>query len=95
MRRHDEALEAVRKARRLDPLSPPLRFGLTFNRLFAGRYEEAAQSAQATLDLMPEYWMGYYHLGYVRSLQGRAFRRRPSTSRPTSPSKPPGRTAQS
>jgi len=25
MRRHDEALEAVRKARRLDPLSPPLR----------------------------------------------------------------------
>jgi serine/threonine protein kinase/tetratricopeptide (TPR) repeat protein len=71
VRRHDEALEAVRKARRLDPLSPALRFGLTFNRLFAGRYEEAAQSAQATLDLMPEYWMGYYHLGHVRSLQGR------------------------
>jgi serine/threonine protein kinase/tetratricopeptide (TPR) repeat protein len=71
MRRHDEALEAVRKARRLDPLTPALRFGLTFNRLFAGRYEEAVQAAQATLDLMPEYWMGYYHLGYVRSLQGR------------------------
>lgn len=71
MRRHDEALEALRKARRLDPLSLALRFGLTLNRLFAGRYEEAAQSAQATLDLQPDLWMGYYHLGHVRSLQGR------------------------
>jgi tetratricopeptide (TPR) repeat protein len=71
MRRHEEALEAVRKARRLDPLSLALRFGLTLNRLFAGRYEEAAQSAQATLDLQPDHWLGYYHLGHVRSLQGR------------------------
>jgi tetratricopeptide (TPR) repeat protein len=72
MGRHGEALAAIQKARRLDPLSLLLRFGFTANYLFAGRYDEAAESAEATIALQPEHWLGYYHLGNIRSLQRRS-----------------------
>jgi serine/threonine protein kinase/tetratricopeptide (TPR) repeat protein len=69
--RHDEAMASIRKARKLDPLSLPLRFGVASNCIFAGRFDEAAESAEAIISLQPEHWIGHFLLGTVRCLQER------------------------
>jgi serine/threonine protein kinase/tetratricopeptide (TPR) repeat protein len=67
--RHEEALASIKKARRLDPLSLPLHFGVTANLLLAGRYDEAEESARATIALQPGHWLGHYQLGLIQSLR--------------------------
>ena len=42
--RHDEAMASIKKARKLDPLSLPLRFGVASNCIFAGHYDEGAET---------------------------------------------------
>jgi serine/threonine protein kinase/tetratricopeptide (TPR) repeat protein len=69
--RHDEALSAIHKARKLDPLSLPLRFGVISNCLAAGQYGEAAEGAKALVALQPDLWLGHYFLGNALSLQAR------------------------
>ena len=69
--RHDEALAAIYKAGKLDPLSIPLRFGVISNCLAAGRYDEAAEGAKALIALQPDHWLGHYFLGLALSLEGR------------------------
>jgi serine/threonine-protein kinase len=68
--RHDEALAAIYKARKLDPLSIPLRFGVISNCLAAGRYDEASDGAKALIALLPDHWLGHYFLGVAYSLEG-------------------------
>jgi serine/threonine protein kinase/Tfp pilus assembly protein PilF len=69
--RHDEALKAIYKARKLDPLSLPLRFGVISNCLLAGHYREAAEGARATIGLQPDHWLGHYFLGSALYFEGR------------------------
>jgi non-specific serine/threonine protein kinase len=69
--RHEEALASIHKARKLDPLSLPLRFGVISNCLMAGHYDEAVEGAQALIALQPEQWFGHFFLGTALSLQGR------------------------
>ena len=69
--RHDEALTSIYKARKLDPLSLPLRFGTISTCLLAGRYAEAAEGARALITLQPDHWFGYFVLGTALNLEER------------------------
>ena len=69
--RHEEALASIYRARKLDPLSLPLRFGVLSNCLMAGRYDEAIEGAQALITLQPDHWLGHFFLGSALSLKAR------------------------
>ncbi len=53
--RHDEAIEAVRQALELDPLSLSVKSDLGWYYLFAGRWDDAAGECRATLEMSPGY----------------------------------------
>lgn len=62
MKRHQEALSAVRRARELDPLDfvhQALSAQIAF---FAGEYPSAVEFARQANVLDPEFWVGYYQL---------------------------------
>jgi len=57
--RHDEALEQVRQARDVDPLSPMVNSDVGWYYYFARRYDEAIAESRRTLRLSPGfYWAG-------------------------------------
>ncbi|HSF19145.1 MAG TPA: winged helix-turn-helix domain-containing protein [Vicinamibacteria bacterium] len=51
--RHVEAIEAIERARRLDPLSPQVQSDVGWFYYFAGRFEEALTACERTLELEP------------------------------------------
>jgi len=69
--RHDEAVATIGKARQLDPLSLAVNIGVAANYQYAGRLDEAAAAAEATISLQPGHWIPYLQLGEIHTLQGR------------------------
>ena len=63
MGRHDEAVEAIRRARDLDPLSLTISnaVGVIFH--MAGRYDEAIEQYRRNLELSESYYRTQYNLG--------------------------------
>ena len=61
-RRHDEALEQMRAARRLDPVSPLVRTILGQTLVLAGRPAEAVEQLQAALEIEPDFMFARYTL---------------------------------
>ncbi len=53
--RHDEAIDAVRQALELDPMSLSVKSDLGWYYLFAGRWDEAERECRATLEMSPGY----------------------------------------
>ena len=58
--RFDEALDATRRALRLDPLSLSARATLTVGLLYARRFEEAVHAARETLELEPRFAVAHF-----------------------------------
>jgi tetratricopeptide (TPR) repeat protein len=54
LRRHDEALVAIKLAQQLDPLNPMSRTAAALHFLWARRYDEALEQAQAAQQLFPD-----------------------------------------
>lgn len=69
--RHQEAIEAIEKARKLDPLSPAISQAAASTYRLAGDVDQAIAASKATLDLEPDFWLGYYQLGLSYSNVGR------------------------
>jgi tetratricopeptide (TPR) repeat protein len=70
-RDRSRALEEVRLALELDPLSLPTNFCVAWFLLFAGEHERAAEQARKTLELYPDAHHAYYVLGWVHTAGGR------------------------
>ena len=69
--RHEEALQEVEEALRLDPLSP-LANALKGQFLFhARRYPEAAEQLRETLEINPAFWVALVQLGRSYEREGR------------------------
>ncbi len=68
--RHDEAIEASRRAVDLDPTIPFVRDNLVFRLYYARRYAEALLEVEAALALDPQHWTGHMGLGMVRLMLG-------------------------
>ena len=55
----------------LDPLSAEVHSILGLDLYYSRRYDQAAVELHKTLELDPNYWIGYYFLGQVYAQQGR------------------------
>jgi serine/threonine-protein kinase len=63
--RHDEAIQAVERAERLDPNSPSLT-AMAGILLYAGRrYDEAYSRIHRSLELQPDYYLALQGLGWI------------------------------
>jgi TolB-like protein/tetratricopeptide (TPR) repeat protein len=69
--RVDEALEQIRLAESLDPLSPRTRWLHASVLFFARRYTEAIAESRRTLDMDPSYVLAYQMIGQCYEQQGR------------------------
>jgi serine/threonine protein kinase/tetratricopeptide (TPR) repeat protein len=69
--RHDEAIEQIRLAVELDPLSLIINDNYGLWLATAGRYEESEEQFRTTLELDPNWALGYLRLGMNYGLQGR------------------------
>ena len=61
----------VEEARQLEPGSLHVWITTTGSYLYAGRYDEAAESARSAIALQPGHWLPRSMLGMVLSLQGK------------------------
>lgn len=71
MGRFSEALDHVRLAQSLDPLSPRATWAVATVLRFARRYDEAIAEAQQALELDPNYAPAYHTLGVCYEAKGR------------------------
>jgi tetratricopeptide (TPR) repeat protein len=69
--RRDEALEQLRRAQALDPLSPLLASNVATLLARAGDYEGAIAAGRKALDLDPQFAYGYWAIGMAHESQGR------------------------
>ena len=69
--RLDEAIQQVKLALELDPLSPFANFFLSFPLYLARRYDEAAARLRETIELNPFFWYAYWSLGGQYMMMGR------------------------
>ena len=70
MGRHDEAREAMRRARELDPYYPMQPAVSAYERLMARDYSSALDFAQRATAVGPSFWIGYFQLAAVHERQG-------------------------
>lgn len=70
--RFDQAIEALGRARELDPLSPVVNAALGTVHYFAGRHEAAVDVLQGVLDLEPHFAVGHFFLGRTLTALGRS-----------------------
>ncbi len=63
--RFDEALEHVRRAQRLDPLSPVVGQHVGWVLYLARRYDEAIIQLEKTIELNPYFWFAHLRLAHV------------------------------
>ncbi len=68
--RHTEAMEQLRRAQDLDPLSPAIGAGLGWGHLMAGRAEEAAGALQRSIESDPSFFPAYLYLTEARLARG-------------------------
>ena len=69
--RFDEALQSVRKAAVLDPLSPVIGCHHAYALELLGRRGEAVEQLKTTLLLNPSFGLAHFHLGCLRLVEGR------------------------
>jgi TolB-like protein/Flp pilus assembly protein TadD len=69
--RSDEALDELRTAEELDPLSPAVKSALAEAHYFARRFDEAEAASRKALELDPGFILGYLNLGRALEMQGR------------------------
>jgi TolB-like protein/Tfp pilus assembly protein PilF len=68
--RFEQAIDAVRRAVELDPLSVIFNADLGGTLMLARRYDEALEQLRRTLELDPAFGYTHYHLGLVFELTG-------------------------
>ena len=71
MGRQDEALNEVRRARELDPLSFTINTSVTWILAIGEQYEQAIDQCRKTLEMDPNFALGHYRLGQTFVLSGR------------------------
>jgi TolB-like protein/Tfp pilus assembly protein PilF/dienelactone hydrolase len=69
--RHDEAMDEIDVARRLDPLAPLILALSADYRLEAGRYEEVEPLIRKVLEVDPNFWVAHVSEARLRLKQGR------------------------
>jgi len=69
--RFEEALQSVRKAAVLDPLSPVIGCHHAYALELLGRRGEAVEQLKTTLLLNPSFGLAHFHLGCLRLVEGR------------------------
>jgi TolB-like protein/Tfp pilus assembly protein PilF len=69
--RHDEAMEQIRLARDLDPLSVPIQNAIGGLWYFARRFDFAVEECTRALDMDPRFERGHRLLGDIALAQGR------------------------
>jgi TolB-like protein len=69
--RFDEAIEEIRIARQLDPLSAIVHEGEAYVRMLARRYEEAERGYLELVELDPHFYKTYTGLGRLYTIMGR------------------------
>ncbi|MGD2087866.1 MAG: protein kinase [Candidatus Aminicenantes bacterium] len=62
--RHDEAVAAAKRSRKLDPFSPLINFVVGHALFFAGRFDESIADLQVSIEMNPNYFPLHYTLGY-------------------------------
>ena len=70
MRRHEESIARIKRARELDPLSIIVNADVGSNLFFAGRYDEAIEAVKKTLALDPNFPLAHGYLGYIYAAKG-------------------------
>ena len=65
LRRHDEAIVAIKHAQELDPLNPLYRLAAALHFMWAQRYDEAIEQAQAAQQLYPDIPRVYQRIAAV------------------------------
>ena len=70
--RHEEALEEIERARRLDPLSDIVNTAVGAVRYFGRDYDGAEAEYRAVLELQPDFALGWALLGRVQLVAGDA-----------------------
>ena len=68
--RFEDAITALNRARRVDPLSPVIRCSIGLTHFYARRFDEAARHFRDALDLDPHFLLASYFLGRVDSQRG-------------------------
>jgi len=71
LRRFDQSIAELKKARELDPLSPMVGADLADGYLHAGRYAEAEAELQRILDLYPDFVPAHRYLATVLVVQSK------------------------
>ena len=71
LRRFDQSIAELKKARELDPLSPMVGADLADGYLHAGRYAEAEAELRRILDLYPDFVPAHRYLGTVLVVQSK------------------------
>ena len=71
LKRLDEALSEIRKARELDPLSLVINTALARILHFSHRFDEAIEQGRRTLELDPRYGLAYFDIGIAYAVTGR------------------------
>ena len=69
--RSDEALSHIRKARELDPLSLIINTAVARILHFSRRFEEAIEQSRRTLELNPQFALGYFDIGVAYAKLGK------------------------
>ena len=69
--RIDESMQAVRRAREYDPLSPMINAHIGIRLYFLHRYDEAAEEIKEVLETNPDLHVVRYGLGNIYERQGR------------------------
>jgi len=68
--RHEEALNEIKQAQLLDPLSLIINANVGYTLFVAKKYDEAIEQLDKTLDLDPNFALAYQYLGYVYEQKG-------------------------
>jgi TolB-like protein/Flp pilus assembly protein TadD/tRNA A-37 threonylcarbamoyl transferase component Bud32 len=68
--KNEEALEVLKKAQEIDPLSIIVSAEMGVPLLFMHEYDRAIEQFQKTLDLDPNYWQAHYWLGVAYHQKG-------------------------
>jgi TolB-like protein len=71
MQRTDQALDEIREAERLDPLSAPIANDVGFVLYWSRRFEDAIEQCRKTIALHPGFYRGYILLARAYAAQGR------------------------
>ena len=74
MRRHDQAIAEITRARELDPLSPGVNATVGFVLSSAGRYDQASEALKKTLELDRSYPYTHLFRGHLHTAQKKSRR---------------------